>query len=63
MGEAVLWALIIVSITVLTVISANTLLAISRLRNPGGDPGGARDQVDWQLPVDLESAKTRALRD
>lgn len=63
MGEAVLWALIIVSIAVMTAICAITLLVISRLRDPGGDPDGAGDQFDWPLPVDLASAETRALRD
>lgn len=63
MGEAVLWVLIIVSIAVLTSISAITLLVISRLRDPGGDPDVAGNQFDWPLPVDLASAESRALRD
>ncbi|MGZ8177425.1 hypothetical protein ACXVUM_05785 [Williamsia sp. SKLECPSW1] len=63
MGEAVLWVLIIVTIAVLTTISAITLLVISRLRDPGGDPDVTGMQVDWPLPIDLASADTRALRD
>ncbi|MEH3154349.1 MAG: hypothetical protein PGN29_03030 [Gordonia paraffinivorans] len=63
MGEAVLWALIIVSIAVMASICTITLLVISRLRDPGGDPDGAGIHVDWPLPADLASAEPRALRD
>lgn len=63
MGEAVLWVLIVVSIAVMTSICTITLLVISRLRDPGGDPDGAGNHVDWPLPVDLASAEPRALRD
>ncbi|MGJ0118336.1 hypothetical protein ACQ7HM_03925 [Williamsia sp. MIQD14] len=63
MGDAWVWLMSAVIITVSLVISTVTLLVIARLRDLGGDPGVADGRQVLRTPDLAVTAELRALRE